>query len=40
MRPEGEDGSDDDLFSDGEGEDDMDRFEIDEKQKEFKMFLE
>ena len=36
-----EDGSDEDFFSDNEaGEDEMDRFEIDEKQKEFKMFLE
>jgi len=32
LRPEGED-SEDDLFSDNEGEDEMDRFEIDEKQK-------
>ena len=29
-----------DFFSDGEGEDEMDRFEIDEKQKQFKLFLE
>jgi hypothetical protein len=33
LKPDAEDGSDDDLFSDNEGEDDMDRFEIDEKQK-------
>ena len=41
LRPEAEDGDDDDdFFSDGEGEDEMDRFEIDEKQKQFKLFLE
>jgi len=39
IRPD-EDGSEDDLWSDGEGEDEMDRFEIDEKQKQFKLFLE
>lgn len=39
LRPD-DDGSDDDLFSDNEGEDEMDRFEIDEKQKQFKQFLE
>ena len=40
LQPTGEEGSDEDFFSDVEGEDDMDRFEIDEKQKEFKNFLE
>lgn len=41
LRPVQEDGeSDDEIFSDEEGEDEMDRFEIDEKQKEFKLFLE
>ena len=33
-------GSDDEFYSDAEGSDDMDRFEIDEKQKKFKQFLE
>ncbi len=34
-------GSNDDFYSDNEEEeDDMDRFEIDEKGKEFKRFLE
>ena len=32
--------SEDELYSDAEGEDEMDRFEIDEKQKQFKNFLE
>ena len=36
LRPDAEDSQDDDLFSDNEGEDEMDRFEIDEKQKQFK----
>ena len=40
LQAAGEEGSDEDFFSDVEGEDDMDRFEIDEKQKEFKKFLE
>ena len=40
LRPEPEDASDDDIFSDNEEDDDMDRFEIDEKQKQFKQFLE
>ena len=33
-------GSDEEFYSDAEGSDDMDRFEIDEKQKQFKQFLE
>lgn len=44
MRAEGvrpDDAEDEDnIYSEDEGEDEMDRFEIDEKQKQFKQFLE
>ncbi len=40
LRGEDVDDSENEIYSDNEGgEDDMDRFEIDEKQKEFKQFL-